>query len=303
MTTDWEESIGLFEFLRDYPLMAVRPEAGSALILQGTFSFTATSSEGVVVTDSYALRIQVPRIFPRDLPNVVETVGRIPRRAEFHVNSADDTLCLGSPIRFLTVISGDPSLTGFAADCLVPYLHAVSRRLKSNEPLAFGELAHGQEGALADYVGLFGLRHPDQAMQALRLLGMRRRLANKQPCPCCCGRRLGQCGFNWRVAPLRRLAGRPLLVSDGSAWATAAKPVTENHTAQESSFRQNEVSELRQSQRLGGVSTAQCKLLFRWSLTAASISVVPPSVHPGKVDRALAPYAPQNFARRILGWN
>lgn len=208
MTTDWEESIGLFEFLRDYPLMAVRPNAGSALILQGTFSFTATSSEGVVVTDSYALRIQVPRIFPRDLPNVVETAARIPRRGEFHVNSADDTLCLGSPIRILTIISHDPSLTGFAANCLVPYLHAVSRSTKSNEPFVFGELAHGQEGALADYVSLFGLRHPDQAMQALRLLGMRKRMANRQPCPCNCGRRLGRCIFNRRVAPLRALASR-----------------------------------------------------------------------------------------------
>lgn len=188
--------------------MAVRPSVGGKLVLQGTFSFTARSSEGVEVTDSFALRIQVPRVFPRDLPKAVETLGRIPRRGEFHVNPDDDTLCLGSPIRLLTTITREPSLTGFAANCLVPYLHAVSRRLMSNEPLVFGELAHGQKGALSDYVSLFGLRHADQAMQALRLLGMRRRLANKQPCPCCCGRRLGQCEFNQRVAPLRWLASR-----------------------------------------------------------------------------------------------
>ena len=208
MTTGWEASIGLFEFLRDYPLMAVRPTSKNALILQGTFSFKATTTEGVAVTDSFSLRIQVPRVFPRDLPVVVETGGRIPRRGDYHVNSKDETLCLGSPIRLLTVIAGEASLTGFAANCLVPYLHAVSRRLKSNEPLVFGELAHGQNGALDDYVGLFGLRNPDQVMQTLRLLCIRKRLANKHRCPCNCGLRLGRCRFNLHVASLRALASR-----------------------------------------------------------------------------------------------
>lgn len=188
--------------------MAVRPTVGTMLVFQGTFSFTARSSDGEEVTDSFSLRIQVPHVFPRDLPRVTEIAGRIPRRGEFHINPDDYTLCLGSPVRLLTIISGQPTLTGFAANCLVPYLHAVSRRLKSNIPLVFGELDHGQKGALADYVVLFGLQHREQALTALRLLGMRKRVANKQRCPCNCGRRLGRCSLNRRLVPFRGLAGR-----------------------------------------------------------------------------------------------
>lgn len=196
------------EFIRDYNLMAIRPRAGKTPLLRGRFDFHAHHPELGEIEDSFDLEIDVPEAFPKRLPVVTETANKIPRKQAFHVNP-DDTLCLGSPLRLLLLVSEKPTLTGFAEKCLVPYLFAVSLKLKTGADLAFGELAHGAPGALDDYVALFGLKAHDQALQVLSLLGKKKRIANKQRCPCGCRLRLGKCKFNFRLAPFRKLASRP----------------------------------------------------------------------------------------------
>jgi hypothetical protein len=151
----------------------------------------------------------VPENFPREVPKVTEIGGRIPRKPTYHVNGHDGSLCLGSPLRLLLLVSQKPTLTGFAERCLVPYLFAVSRKLKTGGPLAFGELEHGVPGALGDYQRLFGVGTPAQTLETIRLLGKKKRLANKLPCPCGCRRRLGKCNFRNRLISFRALAGRP----------------------------------------------------------------------------------------------
>jgi|SRR5882724_2376444 len=201
------ETSGLREFLRDYPQMAIRPAAGEHLRLKGRFVFVAHHAKEGEVQDSFALQIDVPKSFPKDLPKVRETDGKIPRTGDYHVNS-DGTLCLGSPLGLLVKISKSPSLNGFAENCLVPYLFAISRKLKVGGPLPFGELAHGSTGMLADYAHLFGLKCPERARYALQLLGMKKRRANKHLCPCNCGIRVGRCKFNFRLREFRALANR-----------------------------------------------------------------------------------------------
>jgi hypothetical protein len=201
-------TLGLREFLRDYPLMAIRPSAEAHLRLKGRFMFVAHHAKEGEVQDSFALQIDVPKAFPKDLPKVIEIGGKIPPTGDYHVNQNDGTLCLGSPLSLLLKISKYPTLSGFAENCLVPYLFAISRKLQSGGPLPFGELAHGSKGMLADYTHLFGLKHPEQARYALQLLGMKKRRANKRHCPCGCGIRLGRCKFNCRLREFRALADR-----------------------------------------------------------------------------------------------
>lgn len=195
-------------FLRDYPLMALRPSTGTDLVLKGRFSFYAQALDCGAITDSFALTIRVPQNFPRELPMIIETGGRIPRVADFHVNSTDGSLCLGSPLRQMSALSEHPTLVGFAETLLVPYLFAISRKLQSGGKLVFGELAHGAPGSLADYAEMLCLKDPTRALDALKLLGIRKRLANKRLCPCGCKIRLGRCSFNRRLAHLRRMASR-----------------------------------------------------------------------------------------------
>lgn len=201
------DRIGLNRFLHTYPRMAVRPTPRAGLSVTGRFDFTAIADDATTVSDTFRLTIRVPPTFPHDLPSVFETDGRIPRTAEYHVNG-DGSLCLGSPLRLLRSLSRQPSLSGYARKCLVPYLFAISEKLNHGGSLAFGELPHGSMGALSDYADMMGLDNPEQVRRALKYLGMKKRAANKLPCPCACGQRLGRCRFNMRLRAYRRLASR-----------------------------------------------------------------------------------------------
>lgn len=185
--------------------MAIRPSSSANLRLKGSFRFTADHPEFGQVSDAFQLLIDVPRNFPRELPDVTEIGGRIPKKAQFHING-NGTLCLGSHLRLLLKLNETPTLAGFADRCLLPYLYAISRKLTYGGKLVFGELDHYGAGMLKDYAQLFGLPTVEQAQYALELLGRKKRIANKLPCPCGCKLRLGRCRFNRRLLPYRKLA-------------------------------------------------------------------------------------------------
>ena len=196
---------GIEQFLNDYPGMSIAPCRGGDLKLKGRFDFRAIVKDQPEIEDGYLLEISLPNRFPQAIPKVKETGRKIPKDEKYHVNN-DESLCLGSPIRLLMQIHEKPDLTGFAENCLVPYLYAVSLKLREGNGFLFGELAHGDEGIIEDYSVLFELKESSQIIEALRLLGMKKRIANKQPCPCGCGKRLGACRFNDKLSKFRKIA-------------------------------------------------------------------------------------------------
>ena len=200
-------ALGLCDFLRSYPRMLVKPISNDELNIEGRFDFTALSEKHGTITDHYQLRILVPPLFPRELPVVYEIQGRIPRNEQYHVNP-NGSLCLGSRLRVLWKLGQKPTIVGFAENCLVPFLFAISHKHIHGGAFPFGELAHGPPGELIDYVELFRLKTSEQAKMTLRYLGMKKRRANKLPCPCGCIRRLGACHFNRRVKQFRQFAER-----------------------------------------------------------------------------------------------
>lgn len=120
------------------------------------------------------MEIEAPATFPKAMPRVKEIGGRIPPYGDYHVN-ADGTLCQGSPLRLLLKVSEAPTLSGFAGTCLVPYLFAISKKLRNGGPLPFGELFHEAPGLIADYMDLFRLKRPEQVLQTLQALGTKKR--------------------------------------------------------------------------------------------------------------------------------
>lgn len=194
-------------FLDEQALMAIRPKPGSPWRITGKFRFSAEYGSLEVIQDDYELEIILSPDFPREPPLVRETGGKVPKEADFHVNERSDSLCLGSPLAIAIRLKQKPSLTGFAETCLVPYLYGMSYRLKHGE-FPFGELAHGLPGEWDDYGRLLGLKSREQILAAFALLGMKKRIANKRPCPCGCGNRLGRCPTNNNIRPLRNEVGR-----------------------------------------------------------------------------------------------
>ena len=73
--------------------------------------------------------------------------------------------------------------------------------------MPFNELAHGVRGLLDDYRELFGVSNDDSCIQMLKMLSLKKRVANKLPCPCGSGKRLGIC-HQKRLNPFREVASR-----------------------------------------------------------------------------------------------
>ena len=189
--------------------MSIAPCRGSALILRGLFAFSAKpKGSQVEIIDSFEIEITVPSSFPRRVPTVIELDGKIPWELDYHVFIRDGTLCLGSPVRLLKMVSERPTLVGFAESCLVPYLYGVSFKLRFGGSFVLGELAHNRQAVIEDYVELFGLTDGGQVIESLTLLGMKRRHANKMQCPCGCGMRLGKCAFHRRLNTFRYIGNR-----------------------------------------------------------------------------------------------
>ncbi len=200
--------IGIDKFLDEYRQMRLKPLRNNVTEIEGPFPFAAQATNFGQIEDTYDLRIAVTLDFPRAIPEVEETSNKIPRNGNYHVNPGG-SLCLGSPLRLLRLIAQEPTLLGFAQNCVIPYLYSVSYALRNNGTFPFGDLRHGSPGVIEDYLNLFDLRRPRQVLDVLRLLGMRKSRANKRPCPCGCGKRLGGCRLVQKVNEFRKIGSRP----------------------------------------------------------------------------------------------
>jgi hypothetical protein len=139
--------LGLDELFDRFPDLSIRPSNSSDLAIAGAIEFQTVHPDCGKIIESFDLELRVPQKFPRVLPTVFETKGRIP--TTFHHNGNRD-LCLGSLLRLQLIVQRDPTLLGFLERCVIPYLinFAVSQR---TDKLPFGELEHGARGLLDDY--------------------------------------------------------------------------------------------------------------------------------------------------------
>ncbi|MBB5865440.1 hypothetical protein GGR61_003091 [Xanthomonas arboricola] len=204
------------ELLDAFPRLRRRPtrQRGGAVVA-GFILFEASSSGKPAIADEYRIRLEVSLDSSSALPKAFEEGGRIPAVGDHHVNPGGD-LCLGSPLRILQTLGPNPTLVAFVEKCVVPFLYAASWREQGLPGFPFDELAHGAPGLVADYESLFSVVGPYQVARALFLLGKRKRVANKMPCPCGCGRRLVKCTTHARLASFRRLAPRSFYVKQAA---------------------------------------------------------------------------------------
>jgi len=184
------EKWGLRGLLQRYPGLCLRPQAHGGALLEGDLEFSAHYGDHEPITDLYTVEIRVEADFPRSIPTVREMGGRI--RDGFHTNPSDGTLCLGSRIKLKTALDRHPTLLGFAQNCLVPFFYSCSFR-EQNGRLPWGDLAHGTPGLLDEYMSRLSVDNEKACLELIMLLGIRKRVANKRPCPCGSGRRVGKC--------------------------------------------------------------------------------------------------------------
>lgn len=206
----------LDELLHAFPRLRPRPASRPGIaVVAGLIPFEASSRGKPTILDEYRIRLEAALSPTSSLPKVYEDGGRIPRKAENHVNPGGD-LCLGSPLRILCAAGPAPTLIEFVERCVVPFLYAASWREQGRPGFPFDELAHGSQGLVADYERLFAMQGSSAVVGSLLLLGKRKRVANKMQCSCGCGRRLVMCSTHARLAAFRSLASRSFYRSQAS---------------------------------------------------------------------------------------
>lgn len=199
----------LDELLFRYPDLRIEPSSDSTLLLKGSIAFRVIGPAGAVVEDSYQVELQISPQFPAIVPIAYESDGRIPR--DYH-KLVGNSLCLGAPTALRIRLALSPSLVTFVDEFLIPYLAGHSHFSRTGTML-FGELSHGDQGIREYLAELFHSRSSTRAEEFVRLASLKKRNANKLPCPCGSGRRLGKC-HNRIVNAHRRTLGRTWFVAE-----------------------------------------------------------------------------------------
>lgn len=192
----------LDEVLLKYPGLRLAPTRNSEVQVAGMLAFDAQPQRTMRLADEYEVKLSFPS-GSREIPRVRETGGRIPH--SFH-HLEDGCLCLASETNLRLILAGSPTGLGFVEKCVIPYLYGYSYFERYGQ-MPFGELEHGTPGIIQDLAFLYGTPREDVLLDFIRLTAMRKRFANKQPCPCGSKRRLGRC-HNRQVNALRSGLGR-----------------------------------------------------------------------------------------------
>ena len=212
------------ELLARYDGLRIIPSVGATRIA-GTLTFRAEGRTTARLEDSYEVKIEVPTDFPEHMALAWETRGRIPAT---HHKLDNGALCLGSRVRLRLQMAGSPSILRFVERCLIPYLYGYSHLSKIGK-MPFGELHHGELGSLQELASLLQMDMGTSIPYCV-LATMRRRRANKQPCPCGSARRLGRC-HNRRVNMLRSRVGRQVLIREMQTIAAAFREASSHKSA------------------------------------------------------------------------
>lgn len=197
-------------FLAAQPGMALKPSQDGFTHIKGRFRLSASCEGSPTVDDSFQLHIKISRRYKDQLPEVYETGERVPRNANHHVNPGG-SLCLGAPIRLHKILGKKFSLIEFVERCVVPFLYSISLSETGRQRFQFGELAHGVDGLIDDYLKLFGCSSREALKRYLHTLRLKKRRANKQRCPCSCGRKLVKCRTHRIMVEMRGTIPRSLL--------------------------------------------------------------------------------------------
>ncbi|MHC5949612.1 hypothetical protein ACVXZ3_07465 [Providencia hangzhouensis] len=200
------KAVGLEAFLSAYPNIRLIDVHADKIELQGEYQLKAQLAGSRFIERTFSLRIVCPSDYPRALPVVFDTASYFPRKQDFHTYS-DGSFCLGSDLKIKSILKTDSSLTTFFEKIVIRFLYSVSHRVEfGNFP--YGELEHGEKGLIDDYSQLFNVNGKISVLRALKALGLRKRDANKLPCPCSCGDRLGLCDSRFVLNEFRQVERR-----------------------------------------------------------------------------------------------
>lgn len=202
-----EEIADLF---KTYPCLTAEYEQKGEVTISGTLAINVEYEKtGEVFEDEFTIKIVIPVDYPRKLPIVYETSGKIPSNFD-HVNG-DKTLCLAIPFEQRRFFKKQPNLKGFVENLVVPFLFGFCFWAKHGE-YPFGEARHGANGIWDFYEKLFQSSDKRQLLLGLSSISTKG-YRGHYPCPCGSGKVIRQC-HKEEVARLGALENKTALLED-----------------------------------------------------------------------------------------
>lgn len=172
-------------------------------LIEGTYRFRGTIGNYPEISQEIQLRFEINLADSFFRPVVKEISGVIPKNGDHHVNP-DGSFCLGSEWGIYHAMGGSQTMEAFIENCLDPYLYKVLAKIRGySKGIIGGELSHGEAGLIECYGLLMGVPSLGQIKNAARLVMLKKRVANKRPCPCGCGKKLGQCPYHHKINVIR----------------------------------------------------------------------------------------------------
>lgn len=195
---------GIDSFFKENPLMGYEPVTrDGGICLKGKVELCHSYKSYPVVQQMLDLKIVIPSGYPNAQPEFEEVGGFVPRIDAYHINP-DGTLCLGSPFRIDTFLRENSDFLEFFNAFFIPYIYAVALKKDHGINFVFGELKHGTEGEIEDFASVIGLTNQSKLVACAHALSQKKRIANKELCPCSCGLKLGKCVLHHRLNKLRK---------------------------------------------------------------------------------------------------
>ncbi len=158
-----------------------------------------------VPSDRYSIEILFLRDYPKTLPQVRETGGRIPRTCDRHVNQSDGTACVCIPDEWIIQRPDESFSTFLKGPVYNFFLSQKTFEVQREWPL--GQRPHGNPGLLEFYQEFFKTTDPQLIKKHLECLS-RKALKGHWDCPCGSGKRLRNCHHQKLVELSRKLPRR-----------------------------------------------------------------------------------------------
>jgi hypothetical protein len=164
-------------------------ETENETVLSGSLPFEVSADGHSPITDSFDVELIIPDVYPRRLPRVRETAGKIDGNYE-HVYD-NGTLCLAVPIEERRIFWEQPSLLGFVNKLVIPYFFGYCYwKIYGKHP--FDEQAHGAEGIVQHYVDTLRLDDEISALAVISYL-LEYGYRGHHCCPCGSGIKVRKC--------------------------------------------------------------------------------------------------------------
>ncbi len=173
------------------PRLRLSTDAAGCTSVSGHFDLIdIQEGEHPVVYDAFEIDFTFPKNFPKCLPTVFETGGRIRRQSDNHIN-CDGSICYGVPV-IIAARRPDLKLSTFFSEILNDYFLGYLNFLEFGS-WPFGEVGHGYVGAIEYMAELLKCEANQNKVKALLYLLQLKHRRDRWSCACGSGKRLGNC--------------------------------------------------------------------------------------------------------------